>query len=109
MAWGLDVTGIGVGTGDEASSTGILTALAGQPFDRVALLAVAVTLGALAIWQALEAHLEGRRCSGMDRIKEVGRHLGMATTSAVIAAPATKLVLSAYNSVRNPQKHSSKT
>jgi len=87
--------------GDQA---GALRTLAGQPFGRVAVIAVAVGLAAMALWQGLEALVGHRADRGWIRTGERLLSVGRAALYGYFAVLAAKVVRDAGTSAAESQQ-----
>ncbi len=98
---------IAFGSGAEGDQAGALQTLAGRPFGTFLLVAIAVGLAALALWQALEAAVGHRGEQGGRRIAErVGSGV-RAVVYATLAWTCVKIVRGAGASAADQQQQTS--
>jgi len=88
----------------EGDQGGALRTLAGQPFGRQLVLAVAVGLGAMALWQALEALIGHRADRGRVRTAERLLSVGRTAAYTYFAVLAAKVVQDAGASSADAQQ-----
>jgi hypothetical protein len=88
----------------EGDQAGALRTLAGQPFGRVAVIAVAVGLAAMALWQALEALVGHRSDRGWTRTGERLVSVGRAALYGYFAVLAAKVLQDAGTSSAESQQ-----
>jgi hypothetical protein len=92
-------------TTEEGDQSGAFRVLLRQPFGRALLIAIAVGLAAMALWQLLEAAVGHQDERGKARVAERLASLGRTAVYAVLAWTAAQIVAGSSTSSANQQQN----